>query len=314
MGKRNKSPDRLGKAARNVSRQGGLPPDVRNLIKGRVVDLSKAHEYYKRLWTAVLPRLWVVVEERRCESYKLDARFFEYFTEFLLKAKKFIRPDGSTENAADLIAWALYCAGMQYGTIPEIPPPRSILVWPENRPFSEAWQSLRKLEAIFTQDVVLEDPGPDCGLQIPTSSDYRFPRICLRVSVSGDQNALPKITMEIEGELVCVLMKGMSYPRDAKDQGTRRNDAKRIWNALLRYLRCVVRIDQPYAGRPREVRLEKAAYLKFFDGLKWRQVAEQLCQKKHTHTKNCRESFRKGVANYFKQLRNHARDLPPVSG
>jgi hypothetical protein len=72
MSKKNMSADRLGAATRKDAWQRDLPPDVRNLIKGRVVDLSSAHEYYKKVWDAVRPRLEAVVVELRKERYRLD--------------------------------------------------------------------------------------------------------------------------------------------------------------------------------------------------------------------------------------------------
>lgn len=314
MGKRKKSPGRLGKAARNVSRQRVLPPDVRDLIKGRVVDLSSAHRYYKMVWDAVRPRLEAVVVERGKDRYKLATRFFQCFMESLGNLIEFPQIDRIDGTGADLIVSALYEAGMHYGTTPKPPAHGPITLWPADRPISEAWQMLGKVLPLFTQDVVFEDPGDGRELRSPGASEYQFPRICLRIRVSGDRTALPKIAIELEGELVCVLEKGMYYSLNPYDQRARRNEAKRVWDALLKELGVMVGIGHPFEGRPADLRPDLAAHLKYSHGLQWLQVAEQLCLKKHTHTKKCKDSIRKAVASYFKRLRQDALRFPPASG
>jgi hypothetical protein len=314
MGKRNKSPGRLGKAARNVSRQRGLPRDVRNLIKGRIVDLSSAHRYYKMVWDAVRPRLEAVVAERGKERYKLATRFFQFFMESLGNLIEFPQIDRIDGTGADLIVSALYEAGMHYGTTPNPPPHGPITLWPADRPISEAWSMCGELRALMGHNAVIEDPGPGHELREPLSRDYEFPRILLRVRVSGDRSVLPKVTIELEGELAGVLEKGMYYSPDPYDQRVRRNEAKRIWDAIFKELRVLVGIGRSYEGRPADLRPDFAAYLKYFHDLPWPKVAEQHCPKKHTHTKKCKENVRKAVANYFDRLKQDARRLPPASG
>jgi hypothetical protein len=312
MGTRNKSAGRRGAAKRKDSRQQEFPPDVESLINGRIVDLSNVHKKYGQLWDAVRPRLRALVVDRRQGKYELDSSFFELFLESL---RELMKPFGSNRrNAPDLIALALFNAGFEYGT-PESPVREPIVLWPGERPVSEAWQMFGEPRALATRDVVLEDPGPGHELQTPSSSDYEFPRIHLRIRVNGDPSALPKITIELEGELACVLMKGMYWSSDPDDLRARRNDAKRIWNALFGKLAVMVGIRQPYEGRPIDPRMEGAAHLKYMYGLTWRQVAAQLCSEKHeVHTKVCQERFRNGVKALWKRLLDNARQLPPVTG
>jgi hypothetical protein len=172
---------------------------------------------------------------------------------------------------------------------------------------------------LVTHVVVIEDPGPGHKLRAPISGDYEFPRIGLGLRVNGDRSRLPKITIDLEGELVCVLMKGMYWSSDPYDLRARRNAAKRIWDALYGELRLLVGAGCSDEGRPADLRPDAAAYLKYFHGLSWRLVAEQLCPAKHidtehTHTEKCKENFRKAVANYFKRLKQDALHLPPVTG
>jgi hypothetical protein len=165
-----------------------------------------------------------------------------------------------------------------------------------------------------THHVVIEDPGPGHELRAPISGDYEFPRILLRVLVNGDRSKLPKITIELEGELACVLEKGMYYSLDPYDQRAQRHEAKRIWDAVFKELRPLVGIGYSDQGRPADLRPGQAAYLKYFHGLPWSKVAEQHCPTRHTHTKKCKDKVRKAVANYFKRLEQDALHLPPVSG
>lgn len=314
MGKRNKSATRLGAAAREDAWRRDLPADVRELIKGRVVDLSSAHEYYKKVWHAVRARLGAVVVERRKERYELATRFFKFFIEAMLNRIRFRQPDRIDGTGADLIVSALFDAGMHYGTTPKPPTHGPITLWPADRPISEAWQMLGKVPPLFTRDVVLEDPGGGRGLRSPGASEYQFPRICLRTWVNGDRSKLPKITIDLEGELACVLMKAMYWSSDPHDQRARRDEANTIWEALFKELRVLVGIGYPGQGRPADLRPEQAAYLKYVCGLPWSEVAKRHCPKRHTHTKKCKDNIRKAVANYFSLLEQDALGLPPVNG
>ena len=312
MGIRVKSPCKSKGATPENVPQGDLPQDVQNLIRRRVVDLSSAHKYYKMVWDAVRPRLEPVVKELGGERYELANGFFQFFMESLCNIMKSPKPNRIDGTGADLIVTALHYAAMHYGLTSKRPTLGPVLLWPDGRPKSEAWRGCGEPRALVTHEVVLEDPGLDREVREPISPDYEFPRICLRLRVNGNRSELPKLTIELEGERTCVLMKGMYYSCDPYDQRNRRNEAKRIWDALLKELRVLVGIGQSYEGRPDDLRPDVAAYLKYFRGLSWSEVAKQHCPKKHTHDSKCMENIRKTVAYFFKRLKQDALSLPRV--
>jgi len=52
-------------------------------MRGKVVDLSKARESYRKFWEAVLQRVSGEVANLGPHSYKLNARFYRHFMRHL---------------------------------------------------------------------------------------------------------------------------------------------------------------------------------------------------------------------------------------
>lgn len=317
MYKRNKSTAGPKSPKRKTLSTRKIPPDIRKHIKGMVVDISSAHEYSRRIWDAVRPRLGSAVTELGQDRYRLCTPFFEYFLQELHRIlDNFqVRDPNPRTNAADILARFLFDAAMTYGTPQNVLASEPTPLWPKDRPVSEAWR-LVGMSDVFTPaggiNAVFEDPGAGEKLRVTSAAECQYPRIGLTVTLSKDRSTLPKITIETEGELVCVLMKAMCYSQDASERSTVRNEARRIWTALSKEIGVILGIERPQQGRPSDFRFEKAALLKYDDGLSWRQVAERLCPENHTHARKCQERFRKGVEYLFNELRNRARLLPPV--
>lgn len=294
-----------------------IPPDIRELINGMVVDISSAHQYGHKIWDAVRPRLGSLVTDLGQDRYRLYTLFFEHFLQELHRIfDNFeLRHSNPRTNAADILTRFLFDAAMTYGTPQDVLLGEPIPFWPQDRPVSEAWR-LVDMSGVFAHPgeikAVFEDPGAGEKLRVTSAAECQYPRIGLTVTLSRDRSTLPRITIETEGELVCVLMKAMCYSQDASERSTVRNEAWRIWTALSREIGVILGIERPQQGRPWDFRFQKAALLKYHDGLSWRQVAERLCPEKHTHTRQCRERLRKGVEYFFNELRNRAHLLPPV--
>lgn len=293
----------------------GVPHEIRGCIKGRVIDLSIAHEYDRKLWDAIRPRVKAVVTHLGQNRYELSRRFFQFFLKKLCELLDAVKFPHSKRNAGDFVAWALCNACKTYG-VPQKPPARGpILLWPEDRPVSEAWRSLGELPVPKGGSVVFEDPGPGQTLQIPKSERYLSPRIELRTHINNNKNALPKITIEIEGEQVCLPMKAMMWTDDADERRAMRDEARRIWKPLFKELKVMINIEQRGEGRPLEFLFEEAAHLKYHDNCSWREVTKRLCPIKHTtHSEACKERLRRGVDKFFKRLSSYALQLPPVTG
>ncbi len=302
---RKKSPT-LEPGRSNSPRWQRIPPEIRNCVRGRTVDISSADEYQKKVVQALLPRLRTLVMGQGNNRYELARPLFQFFFKQL---KQWV-DIGPTLSAGDVIAHALEDTAVEYG-IPKKPLVKGpIPVWPENVPISEAWRSIAELGMPHRGTVVFEDPGPGRELQVPSPAEYQHPRIGLTVTFNSNKDRLPKILIEIEGEPVCFLMKAM-HPDEGR---TVRKEARRIWESLVKELGVMFDVQQRREGRPIEFRLEKAAHLKYSGNLSWKQVAEKLCPEKHAHKKKCREMFRKGVAQFFKRLRSYALQLPPITG
>lgn len=167
-------------------------------------------------------------------SYELSSGFVQFFVERLRRLPDAVRFPDSKRKAGDAAAWVLYDGCMTHG-VPGKPRLRGpILLWLGDRPVSEGWRGLGELHVPPERRVVFEDPGPGRSLQIPKSDGYLSPRIGLRVHSKNNRNDLPKITIEIEGEQACILMKALVYRFDvAGEERAVRNDAKRIWDPIL---------------------------------------------------------------------------------
>lgn len=221
----------------------------------------------------------------------------------------------SEMNAGDFPARALYRAGHLFGR----PRRRATdaldvhLAWPQGTPITKAWERLGQLPPPGGSKFMLEDPGPGFDLRFPTPGQLQLPRIAMTISCNQDRRRLPKLTIEIEGKPVCVLMKAMFELEDQYERRATRKEAKRIWNSLAKRIYATAGVGMLQRGRPQENLIGRAAYLKYHKGETWRQVSEQLCQQKHRHTKACQERFRKGVEKLWERSRRNARRLPPVS-
>ena len=164
--------------------------------------------------------------------------------------------------------------------------------------------------------VVLEDPGQSSKLRLLRPGQSSYPRIGLSLTYHEDPQQLPKITIEIEGEPVSVLMKAHYDLKDPKERSRVRSDAKRIWSSLFDW----IAPWQAKAGRPREDRGKEAARLHYHQGLTWPQVADRLCSQKSLHQRPnreghmrlCRENFRKQSEQFFRKITQHIKTLPPI--
>lgn len=291
-----------------------IPSEIRECINGRVVDLSSASEYYRRHWETVLPRVRGQLRDRNRFRYELNKQFFQFFISRLREVivQRYGRPE---MGAGDFVADALYRAGWLFGStkktrISGIDPGE---IWQATRPISEAWQRLGRLPVPGETRGTVEIPETKAELRLPRPGEFYYPRIAMSLSCAQDRAALPKLTIEIEGESVCVLMKARYELEDPEERRAARKEARRIWNFLLKRLSVWAGIQEPRRGRPQEDLGSQAALLHDHHGLTWLQVAQQVCRKKHKHDTQCKENLRQQAKQFWKRLRKHALSLPPVN-
>ena len=291
-----------------------LPPEVRECLKGRAIDLSTASKYYRRCVGSVLPRLQPVLVSKGENRYQLSEKFFGFFMQ-LLREVVAGHHGRSEMGGADFLARALYRAGWLFGRRQKALEPSPFLVWPETRPIPEAWKRLGELAGsgrISGTSVVLEDPGPGQKLRLPRPGQFEHPRIKLSITSSVERERLPKLGIEIEGEPVCVLMNGAYLIKDPEEREAIRKDSKRILDALMQWVYADLGIGRLSRGRPPEHLGRDAAYLHDHLDLSWAQVAERLCRKKHKHGRSCRENLRSQARQYWVNQRRSCAALPPV--
>ena len=256
-----------------------LAVQIKSCIRGRAVDVPTAHKCFRKFAELACLRAKLEVTERSPNHYDLNELFFRLFGKHLRELTRSQPP--AEMNGADLIARAVYRAAWLWGRKPQkvlISPDQ---LWIRGAPISRAWEKLGQLSAdAVNTSIVLEDAG--AKLRLPRPNQFEFPRIKLSLSCSNDRQSLPMLTIQIEGEPVCVLIKAMYELRDPKRRRTVRKDAERIWESLMPYM---TRIRHPKGGRLREVHLREAAYLRDFHGWSWRRIGDHFCfNKGHSHS------------------------------
>ena len=161
----------VSRGGRKVSQKKNIPADIKQCIEGKVVNLSTASEYFRKCWESASPRVQALIRKRAGHRYKLvNTQFFEFFVDRLqqLLASNKRSPPESIRlkmSAGDSCARALYRAAHLFGRTNLKPrEPSPYLLWPNDRPISQAWEKLGNLDFAHGSEVVLEDPGPGCEL------------------------------------------------------------------------------------------------------------------------------------------------------
>jgi len=303
----------------------GIPQEYSSWITGRSVDISTASSFYRKRWDIYRAIVLAEVEDKGGYRYVLKARFFKSFSSCLrnLHDDKALRRLGN-EN---VVAEALCCAASSL--VPREPTEdvdmadiSHLPLWPQSNPFpkgdvlnlsgeeappkSEAWRRLGNFSPAVLEAQTLRrsnggtwKPGwdPD-GHSVRITPDY-----------DTDRTKLPKLTIEIQGEPICLLIKA------SQDQsGADFEEAERLWERLLHWLSVSVGLHQATGGRPPLRQGERAAYLKDHLGLpSWDRVARRLCQEHPDgqHTNKCGDNFRKQAGQYWERLRKDIQERLP---
>ncbi len=305
---------RTGNAAAGTRPRTNVPKEIGRYVEGRIVDLSDASRYYRRFAKEVIPRLQPVLKAKGDDRYQLAAGFFPFYIEVLRQIIG-LHYGLPYMNPGDFPAYALYHAGRHFGMATLVPMDDRTIeqefeVWPPTRPVSEAWERFGK--SGFPINRVNYFAVPPCDAEALRVGEQGKERLALRLRFSHNRQALPKVTVEIEGEPVCVLMKA-TQTLNSREGHAVRDEAKKIWRLVVKKLSSWAGISQAGRGRPRENLGRQAAFLLDHRGLIWPKVVERLCRKKHRHNMNCKENLRRQRRQFWASLRRASSMLPPLS-
>jgi hypothetical protein len=300
------------KASTPTPQQFHIPNQFVRWVKGRTVDLSEATPYYKRLWDIYRPLVSAWVEEQRPYRYELHPS--------LLKSLS-LRLCAVQNEGPSTVVTGVCGAAFELGHIDEVTPGHlnDGTPWPvlhpeaeellelfgaqfQGKPISESWKRLGAspvpdLEAITLQE---SEKGKWESRRNPNNER---PLIQVAPFYNSDKKELPKLTIEIEGEPVCLLMKAFGRQQNPSENDVDSQDAAKLWAALLHWSSVSIGLSRAEGGRPKLDQGRRAAFMHDHLGLSWSKVSHKLCRLRHRHGAACRENFRKQAEQYWKRLR-----------
>lgn len=308
-------------------------------IRGSHVNLGAATKFSKRSWR-IYSRFVGGHHAKQVspDVYMLSEPLLQATRRKLAEQVKEVRAHrGGGYKTVDLVASLLCRAACEIGPPPEEPDESSDYwvsgtpIWGSDHPISEAWAGLGRLKVpwgaegslkfnsdtgewthgpprsgweidpvISREDLATIDTGGFfLGSAVP-APDYTDPWVvCIRRSFEKDKKFLPKLTIEVEGAPICLLMAAFNSGVAAK---TAQKDAENLCNSISSWLAWSTGIVSAKRGRPPLNKGREAAFQRDFRGLKWFQIARNLCKEPHQHGRNCGENFRKQAEQYWKAL------------
>ena len=301
-----------------------MPKDFEKWVIGSTVDLSSTTPYYKKLWDIHRPLFAELVEDRGAYRFELKPVLFRSLIRHLDAGLRgpHHEPHDANVIAETLCHIALDFTPREASSESEIS--EEARLWPEleladsalfnyfgvdfeRKDIAEAWRTLGKLRVPDLDGVTLQKTGENMWEPL---FDRNKPddRIQIRPTYNTDIRKLPKLTVEIEGEPVALLMH-----LSAQSASTRTRvdgePAEKLWKALMHWLAVCVGLDQAAGGRPRSNQGRKAAFYHDHLGKSWSQVARIVCPLRHAHTKSCSENFRKQAEQFWKRLQSNIESL-----
>jgi hypothetical protein len=314
--------------------------ELDSFIEGDTVNITKASEFSKMQWGIYSQLVTDHFRQTSTDRYHLSGYLLQSTRDWLdvLNKKKNVYITQGY-RAADIVVMALCRAAQSIGA-PTVEPDDSSDYWLEgkpiwgaDRPISEAWAECGQL--IVPEDVEeslklnsdtrdwaigpyrlgaeIHDPtvkktsasGDSFFLTEPgPAPDYTDPSV-VRISriFEKQKNFLPKLTIEVEGAPVCLLIKAFYSQVEGKSAP---KEAKNLWNSIRRRLDVSMAFKRAKAGRPLKHQGRLAALLHYRDRLPWSKVSLKLCSQEHTHNLHCQENYRKQAEQYWKKLRKKA--------
>jgi hypothetical protein len=305
-----KSKSRHGKAAglRNLPDGVEWPSAVKDLIRGSVINLSAASDFYKKK-AEVAALLQNFVEALPGFHYRLNNNFDRYF---FLNLHLFLRNDG--RRPADALAEALFFLGRQwakidYGKLP-------IAVTPSDEFLRSAWTGAADWDAFLICDGCIgqswwHNLGAD-GRVHTWSGGFDPSDFSLRIDFEWDTTKPPSVMIRVKGEPATILMKWWmtlnpnSPPQKHEGIKELRKKADSVLDSIVGSLKTNLKLTRLTKGRPRIDFGEQAAYLLDHERQSISLIAKRLCQLPQDASasvrRQCFDRIRKAANNYYKLL------------
>ena len=297
-------------------------------IKGKVVDISGASPYFKKLWAVYRPLVSQQATLAGADLYELEESFFQSFVSCLQDLH--LQRQWGRVDPPNVIAKALSWAAHQ--TEPDendVDEALSFVPFPDpaerrlaeddplsfldslspQEPISNDWRELDKNPVPFLEPVTLRwdyDARHKNGQKKKKwVRGYRddCPVVNLIPEYNDDRTKRPTLSVKIEGAPVCLLMK--AYGRN-KGQATNKqdSDAETLWNALQHWLAVALGFKKSTGGAPPLGKGRRAAWSHDHLGDSWTKVARRL---DHTErpSKEAAENYRKQAKQFWRRLRKH---------
>ncbi len=313
-----KQPVTSPSGASSITKTREIPPSVLRFIKGSIIDISEASDFYrKRAEVATLLRDFV--EPRPNSSYFLKNRFDRHF---LVNLPLMLRPH--VMRPADALADALFLLGREwakrdFGNLPIAALPTDEFLrtqWEEGN----VWDAFLQRDGCFGEiwwhsllpDGKVTRWGGGCE-----SGDFE-----LRVEFNFDATKPPKMLIGIKGKPAAILMNHWMTltPNSSSKNSPGTKELREKSAALLDSIGATLKMDlkliQPDKGRPRKEFGERAAYLLDHEKRGLASIARELCQLPQNSTalarRQCFDRIRKAANNYYKLLRSDYTALTAV--
>ena len=288
-----------------------LPPKVRHLVNGTVINLSGASAFYKKK-AEVATLLKDFVEPLPDSHYRLKNQFESWFFGSL---SLFFRPNDSGQPA-DILADALFILGQHWAKIDSGKMPIGSI--PTDKFLREAWKGADEWDAFLRRDARIGQGWlyemSDDGTVRNWSGEFNPDVFDLFIRFGNDTKKPPTMRIDVKGKAVALFMDFWMIRNLDGSLGEHprredlRNNAGVVLDAIVKLLKTKLMILRPEKGRPSSRFGEQAAYLLDHQKKTIVQVANELCQLPLGATpsarRQCFDRIRKAVTNYYRHLRS----------
>src|SRR6266567_5399228 len=288
-----------------------LPPSIQKLVRGSVIDISGASDFYKKR-AEVATVLQNHVEVHPSFHYALKNKFGRYF---LANLPLFVR--GHPLGPADAVADALFFLGKQwaeiaYGNLP-------IASIPSDEFLHDQWKGAADWNAFVLYDACIGEAwwhNLDADGKVHSWSGGSDPGdFELRVDFGCDTTKPPTVAIRIKGDPAAVFMKWWmtlspnSPPQKHPGIEALRERTATVLDSVVGTLKVNLKLIRPERGRPRVDFGEQAAYRLDHRKQNLALIAKELCQLSPSTSpsvrRQCFDRIRKAANNYYKLLRSH---------
>jgi hypothetical protein len=306
----------LGQSAHNA--EAPLPENVRRLIRGKVIDLSGASNFFKKRAEAA-SSLQGFVEPLHNFHYRLTNRFDSFY---FVNLHHFY--GSNSLEVPDALAEGLYQLGRHWAKIDcgNLP----IASIPSDDFLRSEWQGADDWGAFLLRDACIGEVwwhslGGDGKIRNwngrSDPGDFE-----LRIDFGPETTKPPVVTISVKGEPAAILMRWWmtltpnSAPQKFPGIEALREKAGNMLDSLAGQLKTNLKLTKPKKGRPRDDFGEQAAYLRDHKKQNMALIAKELCKlpphASATERRKCFDRIRKAANNYYKLLRSDYNKLTTI--